>query len=240
MYLRRRPHPSLATHVDYYWFASDAPTQERVQIVPSGTLEIVINLQRDETRICARSHPTAVKRYSGAVVSGAQSSYFVIDVQAHSAIIGVHFRPGGAFALLGVPPGALTDEHANLETIWGTRAVELRERLCVAGDIAERFRIMDGELMRRLSSTARPRGEVSLALRRLLQTNARVGRLAEEVELSHRRLIEIFAAEVGLTPKAIRPYRAVSARFDYGEARNVAGLATAGAHLRLLRSTAPD
>ena len=201
MYLRRRPHPSLARHVDYYWFTSGAPMHAKVQIVPSGTLEIVFNLHGDETHICERSDPMRIARYSGAVVSGAQSRYFVIDVQPHASIIGVHFRPGGAFALLGVPPGALTDEHANLDAIWGVCATELRERLCAACDIDESIRILDNELTRRFSSTARPRGEVSFALRSLLRKNARVERVAREVELSHRRLIEIFAAEVGVAPK---------------------------------------
>lgn len=201
MYLRRRPHPSLARHIDYYWFASGAATPAKVQIVPSGTLEFVFNLQDDETRICDRSDQTRIARYSGAVVSGAQSSYFVIDVQPRASTIGVHFRPGGALALLGVPPGALTDEHANLQAIWGGRATELRERLCAARDVAGSFRILDRELTRRFSSTARRRGEVSLALRALMRTNARIERVAKEVELSHRRLIEIFAAEVGVAPK---------------------------------------
>lgn len=201
MYLRRRPHPSLTRHIDYYWFASGAPTPAKVQIVPSGTLEFVFNLQDDETRICDRSDPMRIARYFGAVVSGAQSSYFVIDVQPRASTIGVHFRPGGALALLGVPPGALTDEHANLQAIWGGRATELRERLCAARDVAGSFRILDRELTRRFSSSARRRGEVSFALRALMRTNARIERVAKEVELSHRRLIEIFAAEVGVAPK---------------------------------------
>lgn len=201
MYLRRRPHPALAKHVNYYWFASDAPTHERIQIVPSGTLEIVINLRDDETRICDRSDPARTTRYSGAVVSGAQSRYFVIDIRAYASIIGAHFRPGGAFALLGVPPGALTDEHADLQAIWGLSAIELRERLCAVDDVEERFRILDDELMRRFSSAARLRDEVSFAIRRLLRTNARVKHVAAEAQISHRRLIEVFAAEVGVAPK---------------------------------------
>jgi AraC-like DNA-binding protein len=42
---------------------------------------------------------------------------------------------------------------------------------------------------------------VQFALRQLLKTNARVERVAADVDLSHRRLIEIFAAEVGVSPK---------------------------------------
>src|SRR5262249_20328496 len=103
--------------------------------------------------------------------------------------------------LLGVPPTSLTDRHANLEAMWGARAAELRERLCTARDLGERFRILDGELARRLRPAARQRDEVSVALRLLAQTNARVGRVASEVELSRRRLIQIFTTEVGVAPK---------------------------------------
>src|SRR5262245_9390369 len=130
MYLRRQPHPSLAGLVNYYWFASDAPRPERVHVMPSGTLEIVFNLRDNEFRISDPSDPAKFVSHSGAVVSGAQARYFTIDVPARSSAIGVHFRPGGAFALLGVPPGALSDEHANLDAVWGMRATELHERLC--------------------------------------------------------------------------------------------------------------
>jgi AraC-like DNA-binding protein len=142
-------------------------------------------------------------RYSGAVVSGAQSRYFVIEVRAQATIVGIHFKPGGAFALLGVPPGALTDGHANLEGIWGARAIELRERLLAAGNTQERFRILDTALIQKLQlqEKTRQRDEVTFALQRLFKTNARVDRVAADVELSHRRFIELFAAEVGIAPK---------------------------------------
>jgi AraC-like DNA-binding protein len=199
MYFRRSPHQSLAAHVDYYWYASDAPRPERVHVVPSGTLEIVFNLRDNEFRISDPSDPAKFVCHSGAVVSGAQARYFAIEVPAHASTIGVHFRPGGAFALLGVPPGALTDEHANLDAVWGVRATEIHERLCSARNLEARFRILDRALTERLAT--QPRDEVMFALARLLRTNARVDRVASEVDLSHRRFIEVFSAEVGVGPK---------------------------------------
>lgn len=207
MYFRSRPHPALADHVNYYWHVSDAPKQERVHIVPSGTLEIVVNLHDDEIRIHDPSDPTRLTRYSGAVVSGAQGRYFVIDVPAHASIVGVHFRPGGAYAFLDGSAGTLSDAHANLQAIWGARANEVREHLAAVNDPQARFRILDDELLRRLQSAARPREEVRFALRRLITSNARVERVAADIDLSHRRLIDIFATEVGVTPKVFSRVR---------------------------------
>jgi AraC-like DNA-binding protein len=203
----RRPHPSLAAYVDYYWRLSDAPKHDREHVAPSGTLEIVFNLHEDAIWILDPSDPERVARYSGAVVSGAHRGYFVIDTRAHAAIIGVHFRPGGAAPLLGVPPALLADRHADLEAIWGARAAELRDRLCAAGDVDEQFRILDGALMRRLDSEVRPRADVQVAMRRLVRANVQVGDVAAELAMSRRRLIEIFAAEVGVTPKVFSRIR---------------------------------
>ena len=201
MYFRRRPHPLLARHINYYWHVGDTPRQERVHVVPSGTLEIVFNLREDKTHIADASDPTRFMAFGGAVVSGAQARYFVTDVQAHAALVGVHFRPGGAFAMLGVPPGALCDGHANLDAIWGARASELCERLCNAENSGERFHILDGAFLPRLAGASLLRDEVRFALRRLVAKNARINSVAADVELSHRRFIEVFSAEVGVTPK---------------------------------------
>jgi len=201
MYFRRRPHPSLAQHINYYWCVSDAPRRESVHVVPSGTLEIVFNLDGGKNRIGDPIEPARFAPYADAVVSGAQSRYFVIDVSAHASLIGVHFRPGGAFALLGMPPGALSDAHANLDAIWGARATEVLERLRAASNPEARFRILDCEFMQRLRRAALPRDEVRFALHRLGGTNARVDGVAAEVELSHRRFIALFTEQVGVTPK---------------------------------------
>ena len=196
-----KPLPPLASCVDYYWYLSHVPNHERERIVPSGTLEIVINLHEDEIRIYDLADPRKFTSYSGTVVSGAHRGYFVVDTRAHASIIGVHFSPGGAFPLLGVPPGSLMDKHVDLAAIWGTRAAHLRERLCVARDLDERFQILGDELTRRLNSAVHSRDEVKFAIRQLMRTNARVSQVAAAVELSHRRLIEIFTAEVGIAPK---------------------------------------
>jgi AraC-like DNA-binding protein len=201
MYFRRRPHPLLSRHINYYWCVSDTPRRESVHVVPSGTLEVVFNLGGDKNRIGGPSEPTSFTPYADAVVSGAQGRYFVIDVRAHASLIGVHFRPGGAFALLGVPPGALSDAHANLDAVWGARASELLERLRATVNLEARFRILDGEFLQRLRGAAMPRDEVCFALRRLGGTNARVDSVAAEVELSHRRFIALFAEQVSVTPK---------------------------------------
>jgi len=199
LYVRRTPGPPLAAHVAELWCFADAPPHAAERILPTGALELVINLDEDELRIYRG--PT-VRRYAGALVSGAYRSHFGIDTREHASIIGVHFRPGGAWPFLGVPPGALADTHVELAALWGPRAVELRERLCAAPTPDARFALLERALVDRLARARRSHAAVPAAIAALADGTTRVAAVAAALGISPRRLTDIFTAEAGLAPKA--------------------------------------
>lgn len=201
-YLTHCPGPPLAEYVAYLWMLRDAPVHSTERILPSGTLELVVNLQNDALHI-RDPRSMAWRRYTGAVVSGAYRRYFVIDPRDHASIVGVHFRPGGAMAFVGLPPGELIDRHVDLDTLWGRSATELRERLIVAATPGSRFDVLEQALRSRLSDVRRGHPAVPLALDQLARPGVTVGDVAASVQLSRRRLIEVFTAEVGMTPKRL-------------------------------------
>jgi AraC-like DNA-binding protein len=125
----------------------------------------------------------------------------VIDTRVHAAMVGVHFRPGGAFPFFRLPLHELCDRHVDLRSLWGADAGELRERLCAAATPGQRFRLLESALLRHLDPARQPRGAVQLAVDWLGQTPAGVGAVVQRVGLSHRRFIEVFTSEVGMTPK---------------------------------------
>lgn len=196
------PSRPLSDFVERLWLFSDAPGHLKERIVPSGTIELVINLHENELRIYdLLGH--RCRRLSGAVVSGAYRQSFVIDTQEHASIIGVHFKPGGAFSFLGVEASELADIHVDLEALWGGSSIELRERLCVAKTPAERFSLLEKALAAHLF---RPL-ERHYAVRFALDTFGRadpdlaVRDVARDAGLSQRRFIQLFAREVGMSPK---------------------------------------
>jgi hypothetical protein len=133
IYLFHTPRPPLDRYVERLWLVTGGQAPRRDRILPSGTIELVINLLDDRVRIDRTERCANGQSYSGAVVSGTYSSAFVVDAAQHAAMMGVHFRPGGAPPVLGVPAGALTDAHVDLAALWGESAVRLlRERLCGA------------------------------------------------------------------------------------------------------------
>jgi AraC-like DNA-binding protein len=196
-YEAHRPSAPLGEHVEYFWALSDAPGHMRERIVPSGTIELVINLHADEFRIFAGNE----RRFRGAMVSGCYSRAFEIDTRAHTRVLGVHFKPGGAARLLGVPPGALTDAHVGLDDLWGRSAIDLRERRCAAPTPRQRIDLLEQALIARLPDRPYRRAAVSAALIELDQPDIEVGQVAKALGLSRRRLIEIFTEDVGMPPK---------------------------------------
>ena len=197
-----KPKPPLSKFVDNFWLYEGYEPETRTErILPTGTLELVINLLQNELRFHDAERPENCSRLSGAVVSGASGRGFTPAKEAF--IIGIHFKPGGAFPFLGLPAGDLADTHVDLETLWGPPAGRLRERLCEARSSAERFQLLQEALLSRLCHGVEQHYAVSAALQMFGQNQAgpRVREAAKYLGLSQRRFIQVFKTEVGMTPK---------------------------------------
>ena len=199
-----KPSPPLSEFVDIFWLYEGYSSQQGTErILPTGTLELAINLHENELRFYDSEHPENCCRFSGAVISGAHGRDFTPDSPGKILIIGVHFKPGGAFPFLGLPAGELADTHVDLETLWGAQADHLRERLSEASTSAERFQLLQDALLRRLCRSVENHYAVSTALEMFgkNQHGPRVREIAQYLGISERRFIQVFKAEVGLTPK---------------------------------------
>lgn len=200
-----KPKPPLAQFVDNFWLYKGHESRYEIErILPTGTLELAINLRQNELRFYDAERPEHCSRFSGAIISGAHGRGLVPDT-VEAFVMGVHFKPGGAFPFLGLPAGDLADIHVDLETLWGPAAGRLRERLCEARTSAERFQLLQGALLSRLCDGAEKHYAVSGALEMFAKNQnqgaPRVREAAKYLGLSQRRFIQVFKAEVGLTPK---------------------------------------
>jgi len=197
-----KPNPPLSKFVDNFWLYEGYLAKHRTErILPTGTLELVINLRQNDLRFFDTAGSENCSRFSGAIVSGA-SGRGLTPVE-ETFIVGVHFKPGGAFPFLGLPAGDLADTHVDLETLWGSSAGQLRERLCEARTSAERFQLLQEALLARLGHGVEQHYAVSAALELFWknQVGPTVSEAAKYVGLSERRFIQVFKAEVGMTPK---------------------------------------
>lgn len=197
-----KPDAPLSDFIENLWayHGFEAP-RLRERILPSGTFELVFNLHDDEIRIYKGTHPDECVRLSGAIASGPYTGFFVTDTALEASVVGVHFKPGGAFRFLGIAAHELADRHINLQMILGRAATEIRERLCEAAS-PMRLRVLEKLLLSRFVYPVEHHAAVALALAALDDSAFQKTRdLAREAGLSERRFIDLFRFQVGLKPK---------------------------------------
>lgn len=212
----RRPPPALLPYVECLW-ASDGldgdetPRAARERALPTGSASLAFRLDDAPIRVFASLAQETPSAFGFAAVSGMRSTFHVRDTARPSRSIGVHFRPGGAAALLGVPADLLAERHVALVDLWGRAADELRERLVEARSPEARLELVELELLTRGAGARALPAAVAHALARFdADPSASVGALCQEIGLSPRRMIEVFRRSVGLTPKVycrIRRFR---------------------------------
>jgi AraC-like DNA-binding protein len=199
-----KPGPPLSHFVDLFWLYegySQPHTKER--LLPDGTMELVINLKDDVARIYDAEETEQCKHLRGAIVCGPHSKFFVIDTAEQESVIGVHFKPGGAFPFLHLTAGEIQDAHVSLDMLWGRDADRLRERLLMARTPEAKFDVLEQTLLAQADRPLARHPAVSFALKEL-EADAHghaIADLTDRVGLSARRFIEVFREEVGLTPK---------------------------------------
>jgi len=194
-----------------------ASAHARERALPTGTLELVINLRHEPLQMFAGEADERGTTHAGGVVIGAQNRYFVLDTSQASAVIGVHFRPGGAGPFLGVPAAEFTNQAVDLEAVWGREARALRQRLLETRYPGARLELLEHALTRRFQESLQPNAMVRETLM-WLDANpvvSRVDPLRRETGYSPKRFIDLFRQSVGLAPKSycrIQRFQAVIAR----------------------------
>ena len=134
LYLTHLPGPPLNQFVELFWFYDGFPSRahKKERLMPDGSIELVINLNEDETRIYDRHNLEKCDRLPGSVLCGPHSSFFVIDTAEQDSVMGIHFKPGGAFPFFKLPADELQNMHVSLEDLWGREAKLMRERILEA------------------------------------------------------------------------------------------------------------
>jgi AraC-like DNA-binding protein len=200
---RYRPVPPLDRYIECLWWSHrDEPQADSEHMLPSGGAQLVFALH--ETPIPWRSSAAESRSaWSGSIVHGPQSSYYVAGPKPKGGTVGVSFRPGAAGAVLGVSMAELLDRHIELEAIWGARGVDLRHRLMSAADPKAMFRIIEQSLGARIHRPLliHPAVAHALASRAADESAARVAEVQRASGYSPRHFIALFRSAVGLKPK---------------------------------------
>jgi hypothetical protein len=146
------PHPPLSAFIKAFWsYEGDLPAHAKERRLPDGSMDLIMNLRDDLIRIYDPLHPDQFQSYRGCILSGARSTFTVIDAASQEAMLGVVFKPGGARPFFAVPSAELHNQVITLEMIWGAEAQHLREQLLAATTPERRFALLEQALLARLA-----------------------------------------------------------------------------------------
>ncbi|TNJ61922.1 helix-turn-helix domain-containing protein [Paenibacillus hemerocallicola] len=192
----------LSLFVDCFWYLSGyRPSHAKELTFPDGSVEIVIDLRGDPIRLFDREDREL--DFGGAVLCGPHSDYFIIDTADEAEVVGIHFKPGGAYPFLNLPLYELHNAHVSLDLLWGASARELREELLEAATIDDKFGILAKRLMALAAKPLVPQPSVRYALDKLRDCSftGTVADVVGEIGMSHNRFNQIYKAEVGMSQK---------------------------------------
>lgn len=201
--LVHRPARPLAAVVDTLWAQRrGALPHAREALLPTGCADLVIALHDDPPSRGAIGAETLLPMRGGVLQAAGDAAWWRGTGGAASDVVGVHFRPGGATALLGGLALELRDgvvALADLDAGWR----ELRERLGEEPSLPRRLALLDAELTARLLQQAPPATDpaIDATIAAFVGGATRVEAVQRASGLSPARFSERFTRRVGLPPK---------------------------------------
>jgi AraC-like DNA-binding protein len=231
--MRHRPLPPLDRYIDCFWWSQRNEAQRQAEhMLPSGGAQLVFALH-EAPILCASPDGKSIA-WSGSMVHGPQSRYYVAGAKPTGAVLGVAFRPGAASTVLGVPMTELAEQHVGLDALWGVRGRDLRDQLQSATGPDEAFRLLERSLAARLHRPLLMHPAVAQALATPWSSSmTRVADLQRASGYSPKHFIALFRASVGLTPKQysrIRRFNSVVRSIAADEGWGLAELAAAAGY----------
>ena len=206
-YRKYIPPPPLSALVDCFWYSEGFEgTHQQERLLPNGESGIIFDLREEPIRIYDSADTAISTSFAPAIFCGARTDCFVIDTSAQERVLGIQFRPGGAYPILGMPASEVARAAYSLEDLWPHQTRLIRERLLAAPGVAAMFEILEGELLTRLKRGPAVHAAVHYASHWLAR-GVRVRDVADRAGLSSRRLIDLFAQQTGLAPKAFQRVR---------------------------------
>jgi AraC-like DNA-binding protein len=174
------------------------PRHWRNLILPDGAMELIINLGDPQT-LCALDDPDKRTVFRCSWISGERTEPILIDETGYVHLFGVRLRPGGGWPFLGIPMREFSGQVVELDSVLGGEINELRECLGEKTTDDARFDVLEEWLRTRYRTS--PTRAVCYALRAIQTGSVRIGRMADEIGISHKHLLREFDRCVGLTPK---------------------------------------
>ena len=199
------PGPPLAPFIQCFWYWEGAPqSHARERLMPNGEAAIVFNLRDEPMRLYDADDFNRYDSCGLVAFTGMRTSCFAIDTCCEDRVVGIEFKAGGTFPFFRMPASELANRGFDLECLWRMAAGTIREQLLAAPSVDAMFVLLERSLLAQLARPLELHPAIEYARAHICRAPhvATVSGMMERIGLSHRRFIQLFHDQVGLTPKA--------------------------------------
>lgn len=199
------PTPPLSQFVENIWYYNGQHVgYPREKILPDGAIELIIDLDDWSKKIFAdETNTECFRTVKKAWISGERTRYIVIGTD-NTHMIGIRFRPGGAYPFFGFPISELSEAVTELDLIWGRLIYDIRDQLLEIDSPEAKLLRFEAFLLEQVKRSLEPNRAIAFAVH-MLQHSPQflaIRDLADQIGITQKHLITQFERVVGLRPKS--------------------------------------
>jgi AraC-like DNA-binding protein len=203
------PGSPLTSFVACLWYSEGFQgTHKLERLLPNGESGIVFDLREETTARDTALRTGEDATYEPSVFCGARTDYFLLDTSQQERVIGIQFRPGGAYPFIGIPANEVSNATYALDDIWPREAALIQEQLLASHSVDAMFGLLVQMLLTKLTRASDLHPAVNHATVQLDKPgDLRVETIADQIGFSSRHFKDLFQRQTGLTPKAFQRVR---------------------------------
>lgn len=199
------PKPPLSYFVENIWYYNGHHVgYSREKILPDGAIELIIDLDSWPKKIFDDENNTErFRTVKKAWISGERTRYIVIGTD-NTHMIGIRFKPGGAFPFFGFPISELSEWVTELDLIWGGMIYDIRDQLLAIDSPEGKIKTFEAFLLEQVQRSLEPNRAVTFAIHKLQASPQflAIRDLASQIGITQKHLITQFEKIVGMRPKS--------------------------------------
>ncbi len=199
------PQLPLSQFVENMWLVQGFESgYRREKILPDGAIELIIDLDTQPKTIFEDESAEGFRTVKKAWISGERTRYIVIGAETNQSMVGVRFRPGGAYPFFRFPISELSESVTELDLIWGPLVEEIRDELQEINSPDDRLLRLEAFLLRQVQRSLEPNRLITFAVHQLQHSPQflAIRDLASMIGITQKHLISQFEKVVGLRPKS--------------------------------------
>lgn len=199
------PKPPLSFFVENIWYYDGHYAgYAREKILPDGAIELIVDLDSWPKKIFDdETNTERFRTVQKAWISGERTRYIVIGTD-NTHMIGIRFKPGGAYPFFGFPISELSEWVTELDLIWGRLIYNIRDQLLEIESPNAKIRRFEEFLLEQVQRSLEPNRAIAFAVHRLQHSPQflAIRDLANQIGITQKHLISQFEKIVGLRPKS--------------------------------------